>query len=78
MCFKKPKAPAKTAEELSLEQEARQERENAKLDLANQLAKDKQARTEDKIAQVTGGMGPRSLISGWKGGMGYLTRSLIG
>ena len=80
MCFKRPKAPAKSPEELAMEAEGRQERENARLELANQLEKDKAMRLEEQTSKARGLYGVRSLISGSKGGMGFgsVMRSLIG
>lgn len=78
MCFKKPKAPPKTAEELALEEEQRQARENAKAEQAAALKKEKDARTQSSAARLGGMFGMRSLISGSKGGSGFFGRSLIG
>lgn len=77
MCFKKPKAPAKTREELQMEADAKAEREARKAELAAELARDKQMRLEEGAAMSRGMFGARSLISGSKGGAGFSLRSLI-
>ena len=55
MCFKKPKMPEPTAEEIAAER-----------------------RTREAISRATGTYGFRSLISGRKGGQGFMSRGLLG
>lgn len=72
MCVKAPKAPPKTAEETALEQEAKAAREQRKRELAMLAGREKQKRTEETVARARGQWGARSLISGPKGGAGFL------
>lgn len=72
MCVKAPKTPPKTAEELALEQEAKAAREQRKRELAALAGREKQRRTEESVARARGQWGARSLISGPKGGAGFL------
>lgn len=76
MCFKKPKLPKPTAEELASEAEAKSMRESAAAEAARKIAEDKERRLEDAASRMSGGYGIRSLISGRKGGQGFL-RSLL-
>lgn len=72
MCFKAPKAPPKTAQEIALEQEAQAAREQRKRDLSILATREKQKRYEDAVARSRGQWGARSLISGPKGGAGFM------
>jgi hypothetical protein len=78
MCFKKPKMPAPSAEELQAEAELKQQREAMRAELASVKAEAKERRTQEAIAKATGRYGFRSLLSGRKGGQGFLSRSLMG
>ena len=79
MCFKKPKAPAMTAEELAIEAENKAAREAAQAEAARRLADEKKRRTEEAVAKSGGTYGIRSLISGRKGGQGFgIARSMLG
>lgn len=78
MCFKKPKMPAPTAEELAAEKELKQQREALKAQLASEKAEAKERRTREAVSRATGGYGFRSLISGRKGGQGFMSRGLLG
>lgn len=71
MCFKPPKPPKPTAEELAREAEQKQMMENQKADAAAKLAEDKLQRTQSTFGQQSGMYGMRSLISGPKGGAGF-------
>jgi hypothetical protein len=78
MCFKKPKMPAPSAEEMAAEQELKQQRETMRAQLAATKAEAKDRRTQEAIARATGRYGFRSLLSGRKGGQGFLSRSIMG
>lgn len=76
MCFKKPKLP-----ELSPEEKAEQERVDRELEAARILrereanaliTENKDAQTEIAYARALGQIGNRSLITGPKGGQGYM------
>ena len=71
MCFKPPKPPKPTAEELAREAEQKQMIENQKAEAASNLAEDKMMRTQSSFGQQSGMYGMRSLISGPKGGAGF-------
>jgi hypothetical protein len=75
MCFKKPKMPGKSAEELAAEAELKEQRAATKAELNAQISKDKKRATEEAVSRSRGAWGMRSLISGTKGGAGF---SLIG
>lgn len=72
MCFKKPKPPPKSQEDIELEKELKEQRELRKVQLAKGLREEKDARVEDLIARSVGLFGARSLITGPKGGAGYM------
>lgn len=76
MCFKKPKLPTPTTEELASQAEAKAMREAAAAEASRKIAEDKERRLEDAASRLSGGYGIRSLISGRKGGQGFL-RSLL-
>lgn len=78
MCFKKPTMPAPSAEEVAAEKELEQQRETMRAQLAATKAEAKNRRTQEAIARSTGRFGFRSLLSGRKGGQGFLSRSLMG
>lgn len=77
MCFKQPKLPKPTAEDLAAEAEAKAMREAAAAEAKRKLTEEKQRRTEEGVSRAAGGYGIRSLISGRKGGEGFL-RSMLG
>lgn len=66
MCFKKPKPPKVYADPQLKQQQAA-----ARDDAAALRAADKEARTEAKLAQLSGLMGRGSLLSGGRGGAGF-------
>lgn len=72
MCFKKPKLPPKTAEDIAREKELEEARIARKLQLERDLATEKEASTEAALARALGFVGNRSLITGPKGGAGYI------
>lgn len=72
MCFKKPKLPEKTPEDIELEAELKAARENRKREVSYQLGEQRDAQTNESYARALGFMGNRSLISGGKGGAGFL------
>jgi len=78
MCFKKPKMPAASAEEMQAEAELKQQREAMRAELATAKAESKDRRMQEAIAKSTGRFGFRSLLSGRKGGQGFVSRSLMG
>lgn len=78
MCFKKPQMPAPSAEELQAEAELKQQREAMRAELATMKAESKERRTQEAIAKATGRFGFRSLLSGRKGGQGFVSRSMMG
>lgn len=75
MCFqqKMPKPPAPTPEEVAREEEQEQLVEAQKAESTAKLAEEKEKRTQGTIAKMTGGYGMRSLISGPRGGAGFLS-----
>jgi pyruvate/2-oxoglutarate dehydrogenase complex dihydrolipoamide acyltransferase (E2) component len=77
MCFKTPKPPQPTAQELAAEAEAKSMRDAAAAEAARRLADEKQRRLEEGVIRASGNYGVRSLISGRKGGQGFM-RSLLG
>jgi len=77
MCFKKPSAPPPTPEELAMQADAAQQRQQTQQDLADQMAREKASTTQLAIARQGGLYGIRSLIMGPKGGGGFGLRSLI-
>jgi hypothetical protein len=78
MCFKKPKMPAASTEEVQAEAELKQQREAMQAELATAKAESKDRRMQEAIAKSTGRFGFRSLLSGRKGGQGFVSRSLMG
>lgn len=78
MCFKKPKMPAASTEEMQAEAELKQQREAMQAELATVKAESKDRRMQEAIAKSTGRFGFRSLLSGRKGGQGFVSRSLMG
>jgi hypothetical protein len=72
MCVKAPKPTPKTAEEVALEQEAKSAREQRKKELSALATREKEKRFEETVARSRGQWGARSLISGPKGGAGFL------
>ena len=57
MCFKKPKMPAPTADELAAERELKEQREALKAQLASEKAESKERRTREAMARATGSYG---------------------
>jgi hypothetical protein len=76
MCLKMPKPPVPTAEETQMEQEAKIQRESAAVERRRALSEAKESRLESQLYRL-GGAGFRSLISGRRGGQGFL-RSMLG
>lgn len=72
MCFKKPKRPEKTPEDIAAEKELEAMRKLRKAQLQEEMADAKESRTEDAVARAMGFMGNRSLIKGGKGGAGFI------
>lgn len=71
MCFKKPKMPSKSADEVAAEAELKEQRAATKAELNAQITLDKRRATEDARSRSRGLFGMRSLITGRKGGAGY-------
>lgn len=67
MCFKKPPKPPKVYADPAL----KQQQLDTRADAAAIRAADKEARTERKLAQLSGRMGRGSLLSGGLGGAGF-------
>jgi len=67
MCFKKPPKPPKIYADPALKQQQLDVRDDA----AAQRAADKESRTEQKLAALSGRMGRGGLLSGGAGGAGY-------
>lgn len=78
MCFKKPKPPEKTAEDIAAEKELEEMRKIRQAQLNEELSESKQARIEEAIARSQGLMGNRSLLRGGRGGSGFLGRNTRG
>ena len=76
MCMKTPKPPVPTAEEVAMEQDAKIQRESMANERRRALAEAKEGRLESELSRVRGS-GMRSLISGRRGGQGFL-RSMLG
>lgn len=72
MCFKKPKLPPKSAEDIKTEQDLKLMREAQQKEIAANLRTEKDAQTEASYARILGMTGNRSLITGPKGGAGYM------
>lgn len=77
MCFKKPKPPQPTAADLAAEADAKAQRDAVAAEAARRLAEEKKRRLENAVQRASGSYGVRSLISGRKGGQGFL-RSMLG
>ena len=75
MCFKKPKAPEKSPEDVAAEEELEELQKIRTAQLAREVSDQKESRTEDAIARAQGFMGNRSLLSGSRGGSGFLGRN---
>lgn len=71
ICFKKPKMPEKSREDIAAEKELEEQMAARKRELAEQRRGTKQEQTEEDIARAMGLFGMRSLIAGPKGGMGF-------
>jgi hypothetical protein len=72
MCFKKAKLPEKTEEDIEIEKELEEARLARKREIRYELREEKDAQTESAYARALGMVGNRSLISGPKGGAGYM------
>lgn len=72
MCFKKPKLPEKTAEDIQYEVDLKELRAIQQREIALGLSEQKNYQTEASFARAMGMVGNRSLISGSKGGSGYM------
>ena len=72
MCFKKPKLPTKSAEDIQTEEDLKAMRVAQQREIAAGVTEQKDFQTEAAFARIMGMTGNRSLISGPKGGMGYL------
>jgi len=70
--------PAASTEEMQAEAELKQQREAMRAELATVKAEFKDRRMQEAIAKSTGRFGFRSLLSGRKGGQGFVSRSLMG
>ena len=77
MCFKKPKMPPPTQEEIQAEAELKGMRDRQKQELALQKQQMLERSKEEIMAMRSGRYGYRSLITGGQGGAGYV-RNLIG
>lgn len=71
MCFKKPKLPPKTQEEIELEQELAAQRRERREQVAGELRLSKKQETAAALARAMGFIGNRSLIAGGRGGAGF-------
>lgn len=76
MCMKTPKPPVPTAEETQMEQDAKIQRESMAAERRRALSEIKEGRLESELSRIRGS-GMRSLISGRRGGQGFL-RSMLG
>lgn len=72
MCFKKPKLPPKSAEDIQTEDDLKAMRAAQQREIAAGITEQKDFQTEASFARIMGMTGNRSLISGPKGGSGYL------
>jgi hypothetical protein len=72
MCFKKPRLPAKTPQDIATERELEEAQIARRVQIERDLAADKAATTESALARALGFVGNRSLIAGPKGGAGYI------
>lgn len=72
MCFKKPKLPPKSAEDIQTEEDLKAMRIAQQREIARGITMEKDAQTEAAYARLLGMTGNRSLITGPKGGAGYI------
>lgn len=72
MCFRKPKLPPKTQEDIEREKELEEARLARRAQVERDLASEKERSTEAALARALGFVGNRSLITGPKGGAGYM------
>ena len=72
MCFKKPKLPPKSAEDIQTEEDLKAMRAAQQREIAAGITEQKDFQTEAAFARIMGMTGNRSLISGPKGGAGYM------
>jgi len=72
MCFPKAKLPPKTQEDIELEKDLKDQRAARKREVANELSLEKEAQTESTLMRLMGMTGNRSLITGSRGGAGFL------
>ena len=72
MCFKKPKAPEPSPEDVAAEEELKEMRKVRQAQLNAEITESKKQRLEDAIALAQGGIGKRSLLKGGRGGSGFL------
>ena len=75
MCFKKPKAPQPTQQEVQDEAELKALEEAQAAELAREKAIVKRRQTELDVSKARARYGFRSLISGSKGGAGFIPNS---
>jgi hypothetical protein len=74
--MKTPKPPVQSTEEIQMEQDAKIQRESLAEERRRALTVAKEGRLESELSRVRGS-GMRSLISGRRGGQGFL-RSMLG
>lgn len=70
MCFKKPKKPRPTPEQLRADANLERQMEMQAQLLREQRSENKRARFEDRLNMMEG-FGRRSLLTGGRGGIGY-------
>lgn len=76
MCFKSPKPPAPTAEQIEADRIAKEQRDAAREQATAERTSEKEARTRDQQMRL-GGIGMRTLLTGSRGGAGF-SRGLLG
>ncbi|CAB4152811.1 hypothetical protein UFOVP616_31 [uncultured Caudovirales phage] len=72
MCFKKPKLPPKSAEDIKTEEDLKAMRAAQQRQIEQGITEQKDFQTEASFARTMGMTGNRSLIAGPKGGSGYI------
>lgn len=70
MCFKPPKPPGPTAEQIEADRVAAEQRKSAAEQASMERTAEKEARTRDQQMRYAG-IGFRTLLSGSRGGAGF-------
>lgn len=71
MCFKSPKPPKPTAEQVAAEADSKQQREAAMAEQRDQRTANKRSRFQLSLQRFGAGYGRASMFTGGAGGAGY-------